>query len=392
MKLLFVVEASFAGVGRHVLDLAEALTARGHAVHLVYSPERAERRFLDRMASMPRLRAYAVSMRRAPCLRDLVALFQLIRYIVSNGPFDVIHGHSSKGGALARLAGLLCRIPAVYTPNAIITMDPTLSRVRCVVYGVVERVLSRIDGLIIAVSPEEHDHLLALGISAQRLSRIPNCIPALPNTDCRRTLSAFGLSTTAAYTVGFVGRLAPQKRPDLALKAFAIACDVMPDAQFVVLGDGPMLDSLRTLADNWPDPSRIRFVTDGDGAALISCLDVLVLPSRYEGLSFVLLEACAAGTPAVVTAGAVSGGVIRHMENGVIVDADADAVAHAICRLLRDEELRRRMRVAAKQVSLEFAFSAMITNTLQVYVTSRTRALTAWSWQPPAPSAPSPRR
>src|SRR5579862_7837079 len=115
MRVLFVVESSLAGTGRHVLDLSEGLLRRGCEVHLLYATRRADRLFLDRLGALPGLRSAVVPMRTGIHPSDLPAVLAVRRYAREFGPFDVIHGHSSKGGAMARLAALGSGTPAIYT-------------------------------------------------------------------------------------------------------------------------------------------------------------------------------------------------------------------------------------------------------------------------------------
>ena len=77
LKILEVVEATFAGVGRHVSDLCAALLARGHEVHLAYSPVRIEDRFARAIAALADLRTFPVQLARAPAPSDVRAILEL---------------------------------------------------------------------------------------------------------------------------------------------------------------------------------------------------------------------------------------------------------------------------------------------------------------------------
>lgn len=108
----------------------------------VYSPLRAESRFVDELLALPLHEIIALDMHRAVGPWDLASYRALGRLIRDKGPFDIVHGHSSKAGALTRLATLPGRNPPVlYTPHAFRTMDPTLGSKGRLVYGGVERLL-----------------------------------------------------------------------------------------------------------------------------------------------------------------------------------------------------------------------------------------------------------
>src|SRR5688500_7462619 len=96
LRVLMIVESAAAGTGRHVLDLSEGLIARGCEVHVLYSTGRVDRFFLERIAKIAHLRHAAVSMRTNIHPSDLIAVWSARRYMRDHGPFDIVHGHSSK--------------------------------------------------------------------------------------------------------------------------------------------------------------------------------------------------------------------------------------------------------------------------------------------------------
>ena len=106
MNLLEVVEPCSAGVGRHVAGLCADLASEGHRVTVAYSPHRLDDAFRIFMKEHPGIRFLPLDIRRkiSP-LSDVRGVAQLLRHIRREGPFDVVHGHSAKGGAIARLAG-----------------------------------------------------------------------------------------------------------------------------------------------------------------------------------------------------------------------------------------------------------------------------------------------
>ena len=140
-RVLMVVESSSGGTGRHVLDLSEGLTQRGCDVHVLYSTGRADRFFLDRAKSLPGVRCVPLPMRTSIHPGDFAAVLAARRYVKEFGPFDAIHGHSSKGGAVARLAALGTSSAAFYTLHGFIIMDPLLALWKRAFYLGVELVL-----------------------------------------------------------------------------------------------------------------------------------------------------------------------------------------------------------------------------------------------------------
>ena len=105
LRILMVVESSAGGTGRHVLDLSEGLSVRGCEVHLIHSTRRIDKMFIERVASIKGLHRQGLPLRTAIHPEDIAATLAIRQYLKRLGPFDIIHGHSSKGGALAPCRG-----------------------------------------------------------------------------------------------------------------------------------------------------------------------------------------------------------------------------------------------------------------------------------------------
>ena len=107
MKVLQLVESAGAGVGRHVIDLAEGLLSRGNEVHLVYSDIRSDSVFrhdLSRLVLYPGFHTHQILMRRMTHVQDVLTIRGLREYLESRGPFDLVHCHSTKAGLMGEWA------------------------------------------------------------------------------------------------------------------------------------------------------------------------------------------------------------------------------------------------------------------------------------------------
>jgi hypothetical protein len=131
MKILQLLEAAATGAGRHVVDLSEGLLARGHEVHLMYSPLRSDRVFADdlhRLKDRRDFHSVAVPIEHYPGASDLRATAMMRRYLHRRGPFDLVHCHSTKAGLIGR-AGLVGNsVKRLYTPHGFLSMDPAAGR------------------------------------------------------------------------------------------------------------------------------------------------------------------------------------------------------------------------------------------------------------------------
>lgn len=370
MRILYIVESAATGVGRHLAELIEGVLAKGHAVDVVYSPVREDdafRRNRERLGAAG-VRFTALPMRRAPGPWDVPAVLALRRHIRRFGPYDVLHGHSSKGGMLARLAGIGTPARVVYTPHAVSTLDPTLGRLKRFVLQAGELALSRPTNAIVAVSTGEAECLLRMGIARSRVVTILNAIepPAPPpRAQARRKL---GLAE-GDLAVGFVGRLTRHKAIDVMVASFAEARKAAPRLRLVVVGDGDMAGQAKAQAEALGCADAVHWLGAQDALRWYGAFDLLAQPSRYEGLSYTLLEAAALGLPVVATDVGGTRDVIESGVNGLVVPeiGDAGAFARALARLASDPALLDSLAAAARRRIALGGTSVMVEATLAVY-------------------------
>jgi glycosyltransferase involved in cell wall biosynthesis len=367
LRILLVTQASGGGVGRHFLDLAQELTAKGVQVAGIYAPRKLDTLFRKRLAAGGLPPMHQINMRRAIHPFDAADLWRLICMIRRMGPFDLIHGHSSKGGALARLAARRLGIPSVYTSHAIVTLDPTLPAWQRRVYGRIERWLARRTDAMIAVSDDEADHIGELGIDARKVHVVPNGIPQIdfPSRDVAR--SRLGISP-GEVVIGFVGRLSTQKAPEVLLDAFASVLERHANARLVMVGSGPLDATIREHVRNLDLGSRVSLLGDVVATDVMPAFDLFCLSSRYEAMPYVYLEALAAGLPIVSTRVGGATMCVEPGENGLLVPPeDLAALSTALAALVQDAQLRACFAAASARMAARFTAKQMVEQTLRIY-------------------------
>lgn len=308
MKVLQVAEACSAGVGRHVASLSRGLESEGHQVTVAYSPHRLDgafERFMAQYENHIQFRPIDVQREISPA-SDIRSVARLVHLVRSEGPFDIIHGHSAKGGALARLAGRLTGRPTVYTPHGLIMSSPDISRRKAALYGVTERVLGQLaTSRMIAVSEEEREFILRLGLIADKRAKfIPNSIEDR-DFECFGAESLCKASDYRPLTFGSTMRFSPQKAPERLVRAFMEVTQSLPHLplRLVIAGEGELYEEIKAeVASSGWDGSILLPGWSDDAAGLLKMTDVFVVSSLYEaGLSFSTMEAMAAGLPVVST-------------------------------------------------------------------------------------------
>ena len=362
LTVLHVLEAAGHGTGRHVVDL---VTHADEVTHEVVLPRAPTPRGEDRPSrTADTLRAagiavHEVPLRRSPVHPDLARAVLDVRRLVHTRGVDVVHGHASVGGVVARLAGRTTRRPVVVTPNGI---HPSRA------VRTAERSLARWTDALVAVSASEAGLVAQLGLCPpDRVHVVPNGIdlhaPPPHPRDLRRELGV----SDRAHLVGWVGRLARQKAPDVLVDAMG----QLPDTVHAVLiGGGPDHDAVEARIDRAGLVDRVHLLGHVEGAAgLLPQLDVLALPSRWEGAPYVPLEAFRAGVAVVATDVVGTRDVVRDGRTGWLVPADdAGALARALGEAVEDPtETERRASLAREQLVAHHDVRAMAVATQHVY-------------------------
>ncbi|MCA9047259.1 MAG: glycosyltransferase, partial [Planctomycetaceae bacterium] len=209
-----------------------------------------------------------------------------------------------------------------------------------------------------------------VGVAPERIVVIPNAMPGFVSGvdagTCPTAASPgnpqtsvslrrdFGLPRDARV-VGFVGRLAPQKRVTDLVWAFQLLQQVMENVRLVLIGDGPERNALAEFAKGLGCRDLIVFAGHQPRAMqYLQQLDVFCLPSSFEGMSNSLMEAMAAGVPVVASDIEANRELIEHNVTGLVVPVgNGVELTRALRRLLQDQQLCHRLSSAARRLISE---------------------------------------
>jgi glycosyltransferase involved in cell wall biosynthesis len=352
-QVLLVAQPTEGGVAVCVRDLASAAVSAGFAV-TVACPRHGDLAPAVRAAGAAWV---PLEMIRSPSPSDPVLVAKLRRLVCRA---DLVHLHSSKAGALGRLALALLparrRPPCVFTPHG---WSFKVGGPLAPAYRAFERRAAALADAVVAVSAEEAElGRLVLGSALDApprrrgsTGREPGRLRVIENGVDTERFRPEGPAAPRdeAPLLCHVGRLDARKGQDVAIAALA---RMRSRARLRLVGDGPARARLERLAAGCGVLDRVEFAGKVSAPELhYRCADVVVLPSLAEAAPLTVLEAMACGRPVVMSD---VGGASALGDGGVVVPVgDAGALAGALDELLSDPRRCRELGAAARRRAVE---------------------------------------
>lgn len=356
MRVLHVMEATIGGTRRHLLDVALGQQRSGLQVAVAASALRTQ----DFEHDLERMAAVGVEVLRLPMRREIAPrsdwqhAAQLQRFLRSWQP-QIVHTHSSKAGALGRWASMRTGIGArVHTPHTFAFLfESMFSASKRWMFREIERQLALRTQAIVAVSHDERATIAASGIvPTQRLVVIENGIDPLPYAQAQ-ALPRESLGVRADQPLFLcAGLWNAAKGQDLLLEA--LCAPGLEQVQVLLAGEGELRPQLEAWIRTHALGSRVQLLGyRKDVPALLRSVDALVLPSRWEGMPYIALEALAAGTPICATPVDGARSLIHSSSAGLLASAiSAEAIAQVLREFLA---LSPAKRLALQNNARQFA-------------------------------------
>ena len=373
------------GVEEHMLLLLRRLDRKHFRLHLVCHPALAEKLRSDLPEDVHLLPLHLEH------LHQVSAGFRFAE-ILRKYQIDILHSHLFRASLVASPIGKLCRVPVILeTPHVAEMWRQGWLKGHFLIDRAVGRAVSR----YIAVSKSNARYLIdTKGLPAQKVEVIQNGSDLErfradhpPQTDLKRSL---GFTDTDPVLV-VLARLEAQKGHHVLVEAMSAVRAQFPSARLVCVGAGSLQNQLQEQVGKIGLEESVRFVGyQSNVPDWLALADVVVLPSFFEGLPLVAIEALAAGRAVVATAVDGTPEVVINERTGFTVPpGDPTALAAAICRMLASAELRGTLAENGRRWAFEnFGLPRFINQTQQFY-------LAAWEQhsrkrQPhPSPSASS---
>lgn len=363
MRILQVCSARTLGGGeRHVADLANALTLRGHEVYVALAPDSP---LAEKLSHIPPENIATLRMRNALDVPSALGIARFVR----EQEIEIVHGHLARDYPLASLA-------VRHDANLVITRHVLfpLNRLHSITLGRVARVIAVSEAVARGLRSqklfdERKIRVIHNGINVQRF--------ASPLKDAERAIvrHRLGVQEGRRLLVGTVGSLLPMKGHEDFVRAAALLVACREDAQFVIIGDEDERNAehraaIESLIAELNLTERVRLMNWHDELAhFYAALDVYVSASRTEAFGLSIVEAMASGKATVATATEGAQEIIKDGVTGSISPiGDAGKLAEAITALLDDAAVRARLGQSAREdVSDRFSLERMVEATERLY-------------------------
>lgn len=284
-------------------------------------------------------------------------VYQRLRDLMRREEFDIVHTHSSKTGVLGRMAAAAADIPCVvHTVHGFAFPAARLKAVRHLYQWAETRCGRVTDALVCLNSEDQQISVEQLEIPAERIEVIANGVDTdafrpIEDLEARIAQRAQRLpGNPERPVVMMVGRLWKQKQPEAFVAAAIDLIQQGSDAQFYLAGDGNLRPQLEESIEAAGVADRVHLLGwRDDVSALLPLADVMVLPSLWEGMPIVLLEAHSCGVP--IVASDIPGNrdcVVDGVDGHLVPKNDPQSLAKRIGELVNDPEERRTMGAAGR--------------------------------------------
>ncbi|WP_462405926.1 glycosyltransferase family 4 protein [Gracilibacillus sp. Marseille-QA3620] len=366
-KIMHIVQAP-GGVERYILMLLNNMKSDEIENILVCSFDYKEETYNGLVTAFE----YVEMKRSIDIKNDFKALIKIRRIIKKYSP-DVVYMHSSKAGAIGRLANLGMKNTSLYNPHGW-SFNMECGCFEKTAYRWIERFLARFCTKIIAISEYEKESALENRIC--RDSKIKVIFNGIDVQDSYRkskkhTLTKRDLGIPDdAYVFGTVGRLAKQKAPDIFIDFASLIKKQIPKAYFIMVGDGDEISEIQAMIER--EGLKESVLITGwvdDPMQYIPLFDQAFLLSRWEGFGLVLAEYMLAEKPIIATSVDAIPEVIENGVNGILVPPDdANSVYEAAQLLYKDDDYRMNIVLnQLKCVKLKFDISRVACETEALY-------------------------
>lgn len=367
LRILHCFRSPVGGVFRHVRDLVEEHVKLGHEVGILCDSSTGgehEEKLFEQIKPMLSLGLIRLPIGRSVGPSDLAALWKAYQHIKSLQP-DVLHGHSAKGGVLARLIGSALRVnryrvARLYSPHGG-SLHYDRNSLRGHVFFNVERLLERFtDALCFVCHYEQKTYAEKVGTPRTQARMIYNGVqesefsPVPLNADARQFL--------------YIGMLRDLKGPDVFIDAFVEAEKLTGNhLTGIIVGDGPERDKYQAAITAAGLSERMTMYPSMPARKAFALAETVIVPSRAESLPYIILEAIAAEKPVIASRVGGIPEIIGEKSQALVTAGDAGNLAQTMIKSLRSPDWKKQTLPDANEFRQRFSTPVMAGQILSLY-------------------------
>ncbi len=373
--MYLITKSNWGGAQKYVFDLAVAAKAQGYEVSVACGMSEFDSAQPGPLVAKLRQQGIPVHFvssfnRDISIFNDFRACFEIISLIRKIKP-DVLHINSSKAGGIGALAGRLTRLPKIIFTSHGLPSDETwrpawqIKLIRLATWLTI--VLSH---HIITISTPNFNELKSIRGATNKLSLIHNGVSAVAFIDKAKARKELAPQVPPrAFWFGGIGELCENKNWSAAIKAVS----ALPDKiHLVIVGEGDQRTELEKLIIKLNLSDRVHLLGFVDAAKYIQAFDVFILPSKKEGLPYVLLEAGMASLAVVASDLPGNRDIIESGQSGFLITPTPELISTTVHMLFRDEGMRRSIGEQLREtIDHKFSTKEMLQKTLALYSSNK---------------------
>lgn len=364
---MVIDEASMGGGQQHLLWLAQRIDRSKFEIEVACE----ENGYLVDELGKNNIKVHKLDISNSPSVKSLISTYKLLKKVSP----DIIHTHGGTAGFYGRLASIInYQGVVIHTYHGIHYLNFE-NKLLGWVYKLIDKFLLQFTDCTICVAQKDFEIGIKAGIVKKKNSAVIHNGVDVDKFFQISKKSDFKINIreeNGSIIIGSVGRLHLQKGYEYLIRASKDVLEKFPNVKFVLVGDGELRNSLESLAKKLGVFDSYSFLGNQiEIAELLAQMDIFVLPSLWEGLPLVLLEAMSAMKPIVATD---VNGIVEIIESGkdgiLVPPKNSKALSLALIQLLEDEDNELGKVLASnayEKVARDFDISKMINETESLY-------------------------
>ena len=319
---------------------------------------------------------YDIPFERTPWKKQNYQAYRMLKKIIDEGEFDIIHCHTPVGAMIARLAAVSARkkgTKVIYTAHGFHFFDGA-PLMNWLLFYPAEKFLAPLTDVLITINKEDY-HRARKKMRCKRIEYVPGvgidtnkfrCAPV----DLAKKRQELGFRKED-FLILTVAEMTPNKNHITVLNAMALLKDreEFANIHYLIVGRGVMRESLQDSAWSLGIGEHVHFLGyRTDAPQLYRCSDMFAFVSFREGLSVALMEAMSCGLPIMCTKIRGNTDLIDDNVSGIFTENNAEAVAESILRLYRDPEFRVSLGAHASEKVMVFDEENVLDQVKEIYL------------------------